>query len=628
LAQDLDDTLDGFVRLSDAPLAIEPPVTFLSAAPEIDGRLDDALADLPVRQFTHYRKHDEGNPLNEATYRLAYGTEFFYVYVEADADEFAFRDRAYQNGDGFVVVLAAPRPDDAPTDEFYVVACSAVDKPETEWSRRLFWYYNVEHIFLRPSRETLMEFQAADGKIGFELLLLWGDVHPYHPWISDSIGFNISFVKAIGDRSKNEHIAVADAVGAEMSPRRYARLVFADPVVEGPAQTFVAARRGHVRTGDAVGATAVTAVGEACEETAVVLVNTGEGDHATYAREQYECDRGLTKHEFSLPTEDLPPGGYRLEWYSAPYESRGKGGLTILPDLDAAVWNARLAAATDVGAGTRATLEFMIEELERDLGALKPYESSGDLRMRTQRVEDSILRAESGEDVYADRTGFFRRAFRSDLDGTLQPYAVRIPEEFDRSKTYPLMVFLHGSASDETTLAGVPFIAPNGFIQLGPLGRGVSNCYVVPEAQTDIAEAIDDVIMNYLIDQENIYLSGFSMGGYGVYRTHYETPGKFKALAVFSGDPDLANRWNAEGGSPNFTDEEYLRAFDGIPVFIFHGETDRNAPFEKTEEAVEKLRTAGADVEFVTEPDKGHSSPAQETIEAYHAWLLSMLDRE
>ena len=53
--------------------------------------------------------------------------------------------------------------------------------------------------------------------------------------------------------------------------------------------------------------------------------------------------------------------------------------------------------------------------------------------------------------------------------------------------------------------------------------------------QEDIREAIADVCRHYPIDRSNIVLAGFSMGGYGVYRTHYETPGMYKALAVFCG---------------------------------------------------------------------------------------------
>ena len=116
------------------------------------------------------------------------------------------------------------------------------------------------------------------------------------------------------------------------------------------------------------------------------------------------------------------------------------------------------------------------------------------------------------------------------------------------------------------------------------------------------------------------------MGGYGVFRTFYQTPERFRALVVFSCDPDLANQWTGSGSYPDFTSEEYLEGFVGMPVFVFHGERDRNAPFERAVLAVEKLRAAGARVEFLTEPDKGHEAPGEETVEAYHAWLDAVLE--
>jgi hypothetical protein len=44
----------------------------------------------------------------------------------------------------------------------------------------------------------------------------------------------------------------------------------------------------------------------------------------------------------------------------------------------------------------------------------------------------------------------------------------------------------------------------------------MSNAYPIDHAQEDIA----DVCRHYPIDQSNIVLARFSMGGYGVYRTH------------------------------------------------------------------------------------------------------------
>jgi dipeptidyl aminopeptidase/acylaminoacyl peptidase len=211
-------------------------------------------------------------------------------------------------------------------------------------------------------------------------------------------------------------------------------------------------------------------------------------------------------------------------------------------------------------------------------------------------------------------------AYRSELDDTLQPYVVFLPEDFDPTSKYPLLVFLHGSASTERTIIGWQGI-PEGFIALGPKGRGPSNWFSWDNAQTDVAEAIRAVQANFPIDKGRILLAGFSMGGYGVYRTFYETPDTYRAIAVFSGIPRV--RFGAPEGKAliDFNEEKNLEPFDGVPAFIFHGKRDLNVPFGETEQFISKLERAGAQVEFHTEDETGHESPNEETMAAFHRWV-------
>jgi predicted esterase len=158
-----------------------------------------------------------------------------------------------------------------------------------------------------------------------------------------------------------------------------------------------------------------------------------------------------------------------------------------------------------------------------------------------------------------------------------------------------------------------------------PRGRGPSNAFSRDHAQEDIAEAIAAVAASYPVDETRIVLTGFSMGGYGAYRTYFERPGRFRALAAFSGHPDLANSYFPGEAHPNFLEDKTLGRFKGLPVFVFHGAEDRNCPYETTRELVAKLRKAGAKVEFVTEPGAGHQRPGAEALRRYQAWLESVL---
>jgi len=612
---------EGTIEFFAPPRVLEPEITFLPQAPRIDGVLDPDLESLPRREFSRVWKTDPDNPVAAAHYRLAYGTRFFYVYIETEADRLTYRDRAYQNGDGFSVVIAAPRPDDEPTEEFYVLSCSAVNQPGLEWTRRVFWYYNVDHIFLPTSDETRLEFREGDGEIRFELILPWRDVHPYHPWISEGVGFNLRFVKAIGERDKNEYKVIPGTIGSENSPRWYGRLEFQEPRVEGEQQTFVSTTRGNVQQGEAIRAVAVTAASQPTHERVTVNVDPEGGESSDTIHAEYECAGGVTRHEFEVIPGHWPPDDYTLRWKSEWGTGGGELQVTVLPRFDAAEMKDRLLRCIEIlSPGSYTTLEFNIERLGRLLADLPPYEVASYERAVAVRVAELLDESARGQDPHATRTGLFRRSFRSTIDNTLQPYCVRVPDDYDPRKTYPLLVFLHGSASTETDIAGFPFLSPGGVIEMGPFGRGPSNGFATEEAQTDIAEAIDDAIANYPIDTHAILLTGFSMGGYGVYRTFWETPEKFRALAVLSGGPNFGR------GSVDFLEED-LGVFRSVPVFIYHGEQDRNVSYERAVQMVERLGAAGAQVEFHSDPDRGHEAPPDDIVAIYHDWLRRVLER-
>ncbi len=607
---------------------LEPEVTFLVDAPIIDGVLDHELASLPRREFPHVIPGDSSSAPIPAHYRLAYGADFLYVYVEAGADRLVYNDRAYQNGDGFAMVIAIPRPDDAPTEEFYVLACSAVQDPRLEWTRRVFWYYNVVNIFQRTSEAAKLQFHDGNDTIGFELYLPWRDVHPNHPWLSAEIGFNLRFVKATANGHLISYQVHPGSIGAENSPRTYVRLRFQEPLLpERASRTYVQPERGNITEGSALKVTAVTAAGDPVTEDLVLRLRSGEGSVVASRTETRDCDAGLCRNEVALPTADLVPGDYLVEWQSRLNSSRGASGLTVLPGTDLRMLRSRLAQSRQhLAIGSAETIEFLVTEVESALAAVRPYETAARQRAQLTQVEDLVQSAEGGRDAIAERRQFVRRAYRSRIDSTLQPYVVWIPPDFDPTARYPLLVFLHGSASTERNIIDLRRVIPEGFIAVGPYGRGPSNAWSWDGAQADVAEVIDAVAEHYPIDEERIVLSGFSMGGYGVYRTYLESPEKFRALVVLSGSPNLANRWSGTEDYPDFTTDRYIRVFRNVPVFVFHGRRDRNVPFEATQSFVMQLREIGAEVEFVVEDGAGHSSPGQATIRALHDWIMRILE--
>jgi len=606
------------------PALAAPAVDFLAAAPVIDGELDAHLAPLPVRPFAQVHRDGTAAAPGPARFRLAYGTDFLYLHVEVAGTELYCRDRAYQNGDGLQLVVSRVMPDGAPSREFYVLAASAVDRPQMEWSRRVFWYYNVDDIFVPVSEGTRLATAAGGGTVRFELLLPWADVHPWHPWLGDGVGLDLAFCKGTADGGLFYYVArpYTRYLGVENQPRETTPLDFAPPALSAGAapQTFVQLSRGHAGPADPLALRAVTAAADAGTERLAVTWRTAEGDRVHRQTIAYDCGPGLTRHVAAVDRADLPPGGYRLRWSSRAPGGGGELPLSLLPACDRGALLARLqAAAPALAPGSRTTLEFRIEELAGDLAALHSYETAAAERLALARLLVDLDTAAAGADPVARRTGLQRRAYRSALDGTLQPYMVRIPADLDPARTYPLLVYLHGSASDETDLAGAGYVDPGGCLLMAPRGRGPSNGWTRDHAQQDVAEALADMLANYPVDPDRIVLIGFSMGGYGVYRTHLAQPDRFRGLAVLSGLPTYG------AGSPDVRDPAHLAAFAGRDLFVFHGERDRNCPFDLTASLVGDLRAAGARVEFVTEPQTGHEAMGPESRERLHAWLRTLL---
>lgn len=602
-----------------------PPVTFLEHTPEIDGQLDLGLRIIPEREFSRIIGTNDRSRAADATYRLAYGAEFLYVYIEIEADTIISRDRAYQNGDGFHLAITAPRYGGRRTDEFYVLGFSPQADLARSWQRKFVWYHNVD-LSMTRLRDAEFETHIKDGTVGMEALIPWSELYPYHPWISDAIGFNLCYVQAVGSEDKIYHFVVPDRYfQSEQSNRRYAVLRFEEPRLSDGWQCYATLEKNHLFWGDSVIANIALIAAEPQIVDIRFRLTSGEGDPLMPSVVNLKAGRGLEQKTFFLGMESLDPGGYRVNWSPRSDRFDHDIGMTVLPDIDPADLINRVGKLTfDLSRGSWNTILFKADKLKDDLQALRPYETAADIRFAIYDLLAIIEAAEDGRDILAERTGIFRRAYLSEVDNTFQPYSVHIPESFDRTRTYPLFVFLHGSGQDDRGALEADWTKGD-FIELAPSGRGTSNCYTVDNAQDDIREAINDVIANYPIDTNRIVLAGFSMGGYGVYRTFYEMPERFRALAVFSGIPDLADKWLERGEHPNFFHPKYLEPFENVEMFIFHGRQDRNAPYEDTERLVSLLREHGAEVRFVVEEDKGHQFPGHETMGAYYDWLYHVI---
>jgi pimeloyl-ACP methyl ester carboxylesterase len=159
-----------------------------------------------------------------------------------------------------------------------------------------------------------------------------------------------------------------------------------------------------------------------------------------------------------------------------------------------------------------------------------------------------VAALEAGHAPWAYKRGKVVRGFVSAVDRSVQPYALVVPANYDRSRPMRLDVVLHGSTRpvgmselrflgrfDEPDEAASDLPARD-YIELHPLGR-VENGYRWA-GETDVFEAVAAACRNYAIDPDRIVLRGMSMGASGTWHLGLKHPDRFVALGPYCGYVD------------------------------------------------------------------------------------------
>lgn len=612
------------ISVANGQRVTQDKISFINFTPVVDGMLDDKLINLEEKKFNHFFQFD--NPKADSipvTYRIGYTPSHLYLYIETKADSITYRDRGFINGDGFKLLLAKPQQDSL-TDEYYDIVFSP-SKDKKYWARKRIWDYNRNQDHGKKlSAATLFEEKGTNGKCGFEVMLAWKDVEPYHPWFSEQLGYNLYFAKAISNNAANGYSVVKDeGIWDEEIPKRNFHIIrFEKPTTV--SHDFITAKlnRRNIKTGDPLVVNLVAASNKAVSKTIEFSIQNDTAKTFLTRKKQYRFKDALQNELVKLNPGNLVPGHYNLSAYSGS-DSIARYDFVIFPKFDFnGIRSKILANLHHLESGTVNTLMFRINSIEQDLSKLKEYETGKELLNEYLEFEKEYQQFLKGNDPFLKITKPYRRAFKSKYDNTYQPYTIKLPRDYDPAKKYPLLVFLHGSGQDEQHVLDKARSGGN-FIELAPFGRDMYNCYSSDSSQNDISEAIEDVMLHFSADSNKIIIGGFSMGGYGALRTFYQHPGLYKAVAVFAGHPNLANDWLGSG-HPDFVEEKNLDRFSKIPVFIYHGRKDGALPIAEIEKLATKLRAKNIPVTERLINDKAHEYPDEETNRIYFEWLTEI----
>lgn len=597
-------------------------IRFLEQNPVIDGQLDKELEDLNAREFNFIWQFN--NPVTDTiplTYRMAYTATHLYVYLEAQSDQVIYRRRGYVNGDGFMLLLGLPQKDSL-TNEYYDLYFSASEDPNY-WAKEYIASYNFQANHRKKfSDATTSQVKSSQGVSGFEALIAWEDIPPYHPWFLDEMGYNLYFAKAIGDTITNGYAVVEDeGIWDEEIPRRnFAPMSFYFPKKSKQQILLAMVPKRNYRLGEKL-QLKTASIGPQQEDIAMRLSLTHTKTGTSRAKNWTQTvQQTFEQEQWEWDFEELPLGKYQLV-VQTKQDTLFETDLLVFPSVDFSILTQKIQENPfQLSMGTVNTLMFQLKEIQNAFENLPEYESGAEILTAWENLERNFEKFHTGKDPFGDIKKPYRRAFKSQYDETYQPYTLKLPENYDPEKKYPLMVFLHGSGQDEQGLLNRP--RSNGkFIELAPLGRDIFRAFSSDSSQKDIIEALEDVVAHFSVDTQRIIIGGFSMGGYGALRTYYEHPELYKGVAVFAGHPDLANYWGVEGEHPNFLDTSTHEIFIQVPVFIYHGKKDGAIPVQLMERLSKSFQQAGIQVTERIVDEKGHEYPDSHTNERYFRWL-------
>ncbi|GAB5553441.1 MAG: hypothetical protein Sapg2KO_30320 [Saprospiraceae bacterium] len=206
------------------------------------------------------------------------------------------------------------------------------------------------------------------------------------------------------------------------------------------------------------------------------------------------------------------------------------------------------------------------------------------------------------------KDAFLKKQFISSEGHTL-PYRLLLPENYDSTQVYPLVLFLHGAGergqdneiqlvhgadlflqaenrSDFPAIVVFPQCQKNSFWADADFGGDRVEFPLKSKVNPDLGaviELLDQLELELSVDQNRMYVGGLSMGGFGTFEILARQPKRFAAAFPICG-----------GGNPALAP---LYA-SNLPFWVFHGDADAVVSVGLSQQSVAAIRRAGGSVRY------------------------------
>ena len=206
--------------------------------------------------------------------------------------------------------------------------------------------------------------------------------------------------------------------------------------------------------------------------------------------------------------------------------------------------------------------------------------------------------------------------------GDTLPYRLLLPENYDHTKKYPVIFFLHGAGergndNEKQLVHGAKVFLRDSIREKFPAIVIFPQCntnsywsnvlrvyddksrifhFVKDEKPTRYMQLLNQLVKyvmeTYPVNEKQVYAGGLSMGGMGTFELVYRNPGLFAAAFPICGGANMGTA-------------KYMK---NVSWWIFHGAKDDVVPPSHSEKMVESLKKAKAKVKFTLYPEANHNS--------------------
>lgn len=261
----------------------------------------------------------------------------------------------------------------------------------------------------------------------------------------------------------------------------------------------------------------------------------------------------------------------------------------------------------------------------------KPEEIAA-AKAQLKQGRERAAQLKQGRAPWMTETGLVVRGYRSEIDGSVQPYGLVVPATYRPNSPhhYRLDVWFHGRGE---TLSEVNFIAdrqknpgqftpPDAFV-LHPYGRYCNANRFAGEVDT--FEAMAAVKKHYPIDERRQVVRGFSMGGAAcwLFATHHA--GMWVAAAPGAGFSETEGFLKIAADGPNrlswyeqklwhlYDATDYAANLFNLPLVAYSGEIDGQK--QAADMMARALKAEGIEMTHIIGPQTAHKYHPDSIVE-------------